>query len=70
MSAGGGAENTDPNKQPPAAVSDLLEAAADSAAAQSDASRYLHVRTQTIFWSGWLLSFRWTQVLRCDTTMD
>ena len=36
MSAGGGAENTDPNRQPPAAVSDLLDAAADSAAAQSD----------------------------------
>ncbi len=48
-SAGGGVENTDPNRQPVAAA--LLDAAADSAAAQSDDSRYLHVRSPKTSWS-------------------
>ena len=42
--AGGGAENTDPNRQPPTKASELLDAAVVSAAAQADESRYLHVR--------------------------
>ena len=37
-------ENTDPNRQPPSKASELLDVAAVSAAAQSDESRYLHVR--------------------------